>query len=274
MVDLDGTNTEAVITWLFEEDSFAPIGKLQGASRQSILTDHLGTPLDMVDQRGQRTWAAQTTAYGRVRIEAGTRSDCPFRFQGQYEDVETGLYYNRFRYYDPQQGNYVSQDPIRLLGGAELYAYPHNPSSWVDGFGLVKLPKGFRSFGQYRQFAQSIKGQLTRMGYPNVTPLMQGSAVTGVSHDTSKLFEVGRVSDFDVALADKDLYEKAKSFGLTKGGGSRVQPIDSDELADRLNLKPMRDKLSKLAGRPVNFMIFPDKEAEKAKAVSMTMPCS
>lgn len=69
---LDGHNTEQIITWLFEEDSFAPIGKLQGITRQSILTDHLGTPIEMVDQGDQRTWQAQTTAYGRLRLSEET----------------------------------------------------------------------------------------------------------------------------------------------------------------------------------------------------------
>ncbi|WP_202807474.1 RHS repeat-associated core domain-containing protein [Gilliamella sp. wkB18] len=40
----------------------------------------------------------------------------PFRQLGQYEDVETGLYYNRFRYYHPETGLYISQDPIGLAG--------------------------------------------------------------------------------------------------------------------------------------------------------------
>lgn len=150
-VGLDGTNTEAVITWLFEEDSFAPIGKLQGESRHSILTDHLGTPLEMVDQGGQRTWSAQTTAYGRVRMEEGTRQACPFRFQGQYEDVETGLYYNRFRYYDPQEGSYVSQDSIGLEGGIRLYSYVENSLSWSDIAGLSGLP----SFDKLKTMAQT-----------------------------------------------------------------------------------------------------------------------
>ena len=43
-------------------------------------------------------------------------NDYPFRYQGQYEDSETGLYYNRFRYYDPSTGAYISQDPIGLAG--------------------------------------------------------------------------------------------------------------------------------------------------------------
>ncbi len=134
---LDGQNTEQIITWLFEEDSFAPIGKLQGTTRQSILTDHLGTPVEMIDQGGQRTWQAQTTAYGRLRLNEGTRAECPFRFQGQYEDTETGLYYNRFRYYDPQEGTYVSQDPIGIEGGHVLYGYVDDPNYKLDPLGEV-----------------------------------------------------------------------------------------------------------------------------------------
>jgi RHS repeat-associated protein len=75
--------------------------------------------------------------YGKVHTFAGrSLSDCPFRWQGQYEDAETGLYYNRHRYYDPDTGNYISQDPIGLEGGAALYAYVHDPNSWIDPFGL------------------------------------------------------------------------------------------------------------------------------------------
>ena len=66
--------------------------------------------------------------------------ECPFRYQGQYEDAETGLYYNRFRYYDPSSGSYLSQGPIGLEGNnSTLYAYVHDPNSWVDIFGLTGI---------------------------------------------------------------------------------------------------------------------------------------
>ena len=69
-------------------------------------------------------------------FERGER-ECPFRYQGQYEDAETGLYYNRFRYYDPEMGNYLSQDPIGLAGGnPTLYGYVEDPNTWIDVFGL------------------------------------------------------------------------------------------------------------------------------------------
>lgn len=62
-------------------------------------------------------------------------SDCPFRYQGQYEDEETGLYYNRFRYYSPETGGYISQDPIGLTGGLYLYGYVCDLNLWIDLFG-------------------------------------------------------------------------------------------------------------------------------------------
>ena len=77
----------------------------------------MGTPTQMYDADGNKTWEAQLDIYGRVHTFAGSSlSDCPFRFQGQYQDEETGLYYNRFRYYDPDTGNYLSRDPIGLEG--------------------------------------------------------------------------------------------------------------------------------------------------------------
>ncbi|RPD44697.1 RHS repeat-associated core domain-containing protein, partial [Hymenobacter sediminis] len=73
----------------------------------------------------------------------GKPQDCPFRYQGQYEDTETGLYYNRFRYFDPEAGQYVSQDPIRLRGGIlNFYAYVHDPNGWIDVLGLAATNPG------------------------------------------------------------------------------------------------------------------------------------
>ena len=63
--------------------------------------------------------------------------NCPFRYQGQYEDSETGLYYNRFRYYDPSTGAYISQDPIGLAGNnPTLYGYVCDSNTEFDSFGL------------------------------------------------------------------------------------------------------------------------------------------
>ncbi|MFP5302085.1 RHS repeat-associated core domain-containing protein [Cobetia sp. SIMBA_158] len=57
---------------------------------------------------------------------------------GQYHDEETGLHYNRFRYYDPAVGRFTTQGPIGLMGGEILYQYAPNPTGWVDPLGLSK----------------------------------------------------------------------------------------------------------------------------------------
>ena len=101
-----------------------------------MVCDHLGTPLELYDQRGTKTWLAQLDSYGAVREGKGRPQDCPFRYQGQYEDTETGLYYNRFRYYDPESGGYISQDPIRSREGKALYGYSTSPLTRIDPFGL------------------------------------------------------------------------------------------------------------------------------------------
>ena len=132
--------TTNLITWVFEEGTFKPVAKLTeiGYGNMSIITDHLGTPVQMYGNIGNRTWAAEFDIYGKNRtFEWGSLNDCPFRFQGQYEDAETGLYYNRFRYYDPDTGGYLSQDPIGLAGNnPTLYGYVKDVNSWVDEFGL------------------------------------------------------------------------------------------------------------------------------------------
>ena len=67
----------------------------------------------------------------------GERSFIPFRQLGQYEDIETGLYYNRFRYYNPDSGLYLSQDPIGLKGGIRVYGYVFDSNFRIDLFGLT-----------------------------------------------------------------------------------------------------------------------------------------
>ncbi|MGH2435352.1 MAG: RHS repeat-associated core domain-containing protein, partial [Pseudomonas sp.] len=56
----------------------------------------------------------------------------------QYHDHETGLHYNRYRYYDPRVGRFVNQDPISYGGGLNLFAYAPNPVEWIDPLGLWK----------------------------------------------------------------------------------------------------------------------------------------
>ncbi|MGB1216862.1 MAG: RHS repeat-associated core domain-containing protein, partial [Saprospiraceae bacterium] len=128
-----------ITTWIFEPESFAPIAKMEGEKTYSIVTDYLGTPLSMLDDKGGQVWSGDLSIYGKLQnFEGKKQVDCPFRFPGQYEDEETGLYYNRFRYYDSESGEYVSQDPIGIQGNnPNIYAYVHDVNCLADFFGLI-----------------------------------------------------------------------------------------------------------------------------------------
>ncbi len=105
--------------------------------------DHLGTPQELTDHNGQLAWSAQYKAWGEIkeqRSEWAQREGLknPIRFQGQYHDHETGLHYNRYRYYDPRVGRFISKDPIGYAGGANLFQYASNSTGWIDPLGLAR----------------------------------------------------------------------------------------------------------------------------------------
>ena len=138
----DNSENTELTTWVFE--GFVPTAKLVNGKAYSIISDHLGTPILAVDSEGNEVWNRQLDIYGRVKreIKASSLGDdvhpfIPFLYQGQYYDFETNLAYNRFRYYSPETGAYISQDPIGLAGGnPTLYGYVKDSNWWVDRFGL------------------------------------------------------------------------------------------------------------------------------------------
>jgi RHS repeat-associated protein len=165
------------ITWVFEPESFAPAAKLVGSQQFAIITDHLGTPTAMLDADGRTIWSADIGIYGELRHVVGDKQACPFRWPGQYEDEETGLYYNRFRYYDPDAGEYVSQDPIRVEGdNATLYSYVEDPLFDQDPWGLAKAcgvrnPKVRKAARTGQEAHRQIEAKLRKKGYKTEVPL-------------------------------------------------------------------------------------------------------
>ena len=127
--------------YIYEPGSYAPLARLdqnEGEPEQKFYyfhTDQIGTPLEMTDVDGQIVWQATYKAWGEVETLAVNEVAQNLRFQGQYFDNETGLHYNTFRYYDPQVGRFITQDPIGLDGGTNLYKYVPSPTGWIDPWG-------------------------------------------------------------------------------------------------------------------------------------------
>ena len=102
------------------------------------ISDHLGSHQQVFDNNGNKVWEQELDIFGRKRRKVNNNSSfIPFKYQGQYGDIETGLYYNRFRHYDSCTGNYISQDPIRLNSRMyNFYSYVSNTNHTIDIFGL------------------------------------------------------------------------------------------------------------------------------------------
>ena len=102
--------------------------------------DHLGTPLALLNQQGEADWQAEFDPWGnQVDGRNPKKLYQPIRMQGQHYDEETGLHYNRHRYYDPMLGRYITQDPIGLAGGINIYSYSLDPLLEVDPLGLATI---------------------------------------------------------------------------------------------------------------------------------------
>ena len=106
-------------------------------------SDHLGTHLFLTDSSGTVVWQGDYKPFGKITPNTDPDGDGknvyqPFRFPGQYEDYETGLYYNYFRDYDPALGRYVEADPIGLDKALNNYPYGGNsPGIMIDPPGLA-----------------------------------------------------------------------------------------------------------------------------------------
>ena len=126
---------------------FAPsqVHHVSGATTTAydVHTDHLDTPRLLTNSTGVAVWRSRHGAFGKAHIEGdpdadGTAAAFPFRFPGQYEDPETGLHYNRYRYYSPEIGRYLSPDPLGQFDSANLYPYALNdPLNETDSQGLL-----------------------------------------------------------------------------------------------------------------------------------------
>ncbi|WP_428839956.1 RHS repeat-associated core domain-containing protein [Aeromonas popoffii] len=131
-------------SFIYEPGSFKPLVQLEGEGTDAEVfhyqLDHLGTPLALTRDNGATAWQVRYRAYGNVWREEISEVATPLRFQGQYFDAETGLHYNRHRYYQPETGRFITPDPIGLAGGLNNYQYAPNPTGWVDPLGLTNIP--------------------------------------------------------------------------------------------------------------------------------------
>ncbi|MCW7541292.1 polymorphic toxin type 30 domain-containing protein [Aquabacterium sp. A7-Y] len=127
--------------YVYFPEEFVPLAMVGEGGDASHLfyyhTDPNGCPARLTDPEGRTVWAASIDAWGRATQLHVNQVRNPIRLQGQYFDPETDLHYNRHRYYDPSLEQFISQDPLGLEAGVNVYRFAPNVGSWVDPYGLT-----------------------------------------------------------------------------------------------------------------------------------------
>ncbi|MFD0707160.1 RHS repeat domain-containing protein, partial [Photorhabdus akhurstii] len=197
----DGTvGYEQSIHWLYEPGALTPSARYQQGQLYYVVSDHQGTVREILTEAGELIWAGRLLTWGEperwpvLTINDPRNLTCNLRFCGQYEDSESGLFYNRHRYYESDTGQYLSPDPLNLSGGINPYGYVHDPVNWIDPFGLssfdpfihgdiTDFPKDLH-FGQNR-----IAPNFSSIG-SQADPLITGRPILDVAND----IKVGKIS--------------------------------------------------------------------------------
>jgi RHS repeat-associated protein len=131
------------------------------------------------------------------------------RFQGQYYDDETGLHYNRHRYYDPQTGRFISKDPIGLAGGINVYQYAPNPITWLDPFGLSACPSRLEVIAKTAAIMKAHQPAIHAID-PSARVGIRGSLASGQRRSGGPWNP--SESDIDGYIASNALYDPENRF--------------------------------------------------------------
>ncbi|WP_240620777.1 RHS repeat domain-containing protein, partial [Pectobacterium versatile] len=243
------------VQWVYEPGSFRPLAQVeaQGDSTQLhyIVTDLTGTARELCSEEGEIRWRGEQGLWSTHREErrpiplrrylgdaANEEVYCELRYQGQLYDAETGLYYNRHRYYDAESGQYLSPDPIGLHGGIRPQGYVHNPLEWCDPFGLSLIsPKtilfsqdsiagSFSDGGSINELVHRLKSNPSYIN--EVEPIRKVRMRDLPTNVQERLMSQGAHKDSVFSLDNRRLYA-AKEAGISKMPSRWATP---EELAE------------------------------------------
>ncbi len=218
---LQETTWQGKRTYLYDaEQPYTPVAAITGRGESRKIwyyhTDLTGTVHEVTAPDGTLVWAGYQAGFGENRGDisnSGAYFEQPLRLPGQYYDEETGLHYNLFRYYAPECGRFVSQDPISIRGGLNLYRYAPNPITHIDPSGLsdfiaTEITTGsvFRGMPESNLFSPSIRdiSQFEKTGkMPGFSTFFDGNGVKGLMRNGQPMF--AEVAEIDISKLGPNL---------------------------------------------------------------------
>ncbi|MEX5667885.1 RHS repeat-associated core domain-containing protein [Pseudomonas neuropathica] len=255
-------------SYVYEPGTFRPLALLDGKGPKKVCPfyyqlDHLGTPQELTDYSGDIVWSAQYDAYGKVAALTLAGEDYlnqPLRFQGQYFDGESGLHYNRHRYYDPRLGRYLTPDPIKLAGGLNQYQYVPNPTGWVDPLGLssncpppnkpgCEVPGGIAG-AKVDEGEPALPKMTAQERRARIDELAEANAKRRVNEYES-LYQMHTVAKHNPEIPDHALKQRAIDGSHPTISGVRERVNSSSQFKSwRLQLHAINDAVSRMSRTP------------------------
>jgi len=202
--------------------------RTDAAGTQAFLTDALGSTIALADVAGTGRTSYTYEPFGHTTL-IGAATTNSFEYTGRENDG-TGLYYYRARYYHPRFQRFLSQDPIGLRGGPNLYSYVHgNPLRWVDPLGLDLTINEYECCLGFQHVGIGVNERITQ-GFRPVTenaPLGPG--------------EVG--------------YDSARNSFATRTITLRTSPTQDEAVREFIEKIKRRPGLYVLAGRNCGWFV-------------------
>ncbi len=145
-----------------------PLAVLRSAATSYFHADGLGSVTSLSNAAGSIANTYIYDSFGKLTASTGSLVN-PFQYTARESDSETGLYYYRARYYDPQIGRFIKEDPTGFLAGENFYAYAFgSPTNWIDPMGLDVTVKLYPATNPYGHIGIGVNTMQTEGFYPDV----------------------------------------------------------------------------------------------------------
>ena len=214
----------------------------------------------MTDKDGKLLWFGNYTGWGRLKEETKVTDSAyqPFRLQNQYYDRETGLHYNFFRYYEPNAGRFVNQDPIGLIGGDNLYLFAPNTMKWNDPLGLMNkcgnCSKTGVDINLVQDKAKTYVDNIPRENFPKGDFLVGAhgnSSIVATNGPNQKLFTPKQLAEL---IKQHPKYSEGKPVTLVacqtgKGANSFAQKLANELKAP---VRGATENVNAVTGKAIN----------------------
>ena len=225
----NGEETDRTFTYIYTHpDSYEPLAQCYKEDENTQHTvnyfhcDQIGIPREMTDSQGKLLWKGRYDAWGQLIHDSNRHAQWtthqPFRLQNQYFDQETGLHYNFLRYYEPAVGRFITQDPIGLMGGMNLYRFEGTVQNQVDPLGLmVQMIAAYWLLEGLAYVGTAMTGILIGVGVMEAAGAMEATEESEETNDIGKCPNKPKCPP-DVYEKLNSAVEKAKDYTSSLGG--------------------------------------------------------